>query len=268
MSLPAVELPLKIKYYPPPSAEFIPEAIYWRDYYEQSDIDTVYEWNNGYLEEKTVSDYENCTIYNWFMKLLLLFLNTRPIAAVTSLDMGFRLALPNKITVRKPDLGVVLNNNLIPLHADDRSYRGIFDLCVEVLSDSDRKQKERDTATKKSEYAAAGVREYFILHNSGEKAFYRLNAKGVYLPIQPTPDQVICSSVLPGFQFRITDLFNQPVEEEMIEDPNTAISSCLPGEKIECYGGKLNNARRPKLPFAVKRKWRVKRPRRHAKKPK
>ncbi|CAK0778576.1 Uma2 family endonuclease [Gammaproteobacteria bacterium] len=222
MSLPAIQLPsveshVGVEDYFQHPARLISESTYWRDYYEQSD--TVYEWNNGLLEEKPVSDYETCIIYNWFMKLLLLFLQSQPIAAVTTLDMGFRLDLPNKVTVRKPDLGVVRNDNPIPLLVKDKSYHGTFDLCVEALSDSDKKQKERDTVTKKSEYAAAGVSEYFILHNTKERAFYRLNANGFYVPIRPTKDNLIQSMVLPGFQFRIEDLLNQPIEEEMIEDP-------------------------------------------------
>ncbi|CAK0764760.1 Uma2 domain-containing protein [Gammaproteobacteria bacterium] len=231
MSMPAIknppiESPAEPENYFQRPVGIISESTYWRDYYNQSD--TVYEWNNGRLEEKTVSDYETCMIYNWFMKLLLLFLETKPIAAVTSLDMGFRLDLPNKVTVRRPDLGIVRNDNPIPLLADDRSYQGTFDLCVEALSDSDRKQKERDTITKKSEYAAAGVSEYFILHHTQGQAFYRLSANGFYVPIRPTKDNIIQSMVLPGFQFRIEDLLNRPIEEEMIEDP-TYQGFLLPG---------------------------------------
>ncbi|CAK0751230.1 hypothetical protein CCP3SC15_1750008 [Gammaproteobacteria bacterium] len=99
------------------------------------------------------------------------------------------------------------------------SYRGIFDLCVEALSNSNKKQRERDTVTKKAEYAAVGVSEYFILHDSEEQAFYRLDTSGVYVPIHPSKDAVICSTVLPGFQFRIEDLLARPSEEEMLEDP-------------------------------------------------
>lgn len=195
---------------------FIPESVYWRDYYGQSD--TVYEWSDGCLEEKPVSDYETCQIYNWFMKLLALFLETRPVAAAASLDMGFRLALPDKVAVRRPDLGVVLHSNTVPLAAKDMSYRGVFDLCVEALSDSDKIQKERDTVVKKAEYAAAGVKEYFILHDSDERAFYTLH-DGVYVPLPPGDAGMIQSRVLPGFQFRVEDLLLRPASEEMMEDP-------------------------------------------------
>ncbi len=43
----------------------ISEADYWENYYENSDI--IYEWNNGYLEEKPVSDKSTILMYQWFL---------------------------------------------------------------------------------------------------------------------------------------------------------------------------------------------------------
>lgn len=212
MSMPALQPATK----PLQTDKTVQEAVYWRDYYELSD--TVYEWNNGYLEEKPVSDQQTYLLYRWFVKLLELYLQTRPLADFTGLEMGFRLKLPDQITIRKPDLGVVLQTNPIPLKLKDRSYHGIFDLCVEALSDSDKQEIERDTVVKKAEYAAIGVQEYFILHEGEERAFYRLNARGVYVPILPQGG-IIHSEVLPGFRFRIADLSVRPDEEAMLNDP-------------------------------------------------
>ncbi len=41
--------------YSPPRRR-VTEAEYWEKYYEYADDDIVYEWHNGYLEEKPVSD--------------------------------------------------------------------------------------------------------------------------------------------------------------------------------------------------------------------
>ncbi|CAK0751217.1 hypothetical protein CCP3SC15_1750007 [Gammaproteobacteria bacterium] len=49
-----------------------------------------------------MSDHGTGLIYNWFVKLLFLFLDTWPIASFNNLNMGFHLALSNKVTVRKP----------------------------------------------------------------------------------------------------------------------------------------------------------------------
>jgi Uma2 family endonuclease len=209
----------------------VSEELYWAEYYDRGDYS--YEWNNGRLEEKPVSDHAQFQLYLWFLALLKDYLHVQPIARMIGLEVGFRMALPRKTTIRKPDLGVVLNSNPVPLGDKDRSYQGIFDLCIESLSDSSKREVERDTVVKKKEYAAAGVTEYFIIDETGsETAFYRLN-RGVYIPIPPEHD-IIRSAVLPGFQFRVADLYRLPQPPEMIQDSvyQDFVSPFLRAERI------------------------------------
>ena len=195
----------------------VTEEEYWRDYYLESDIH--YEWNNGRLEEKPVSDYGTFLVYAWFTELLRHFLRARPGARMVALEMGFRLALPTGTVIRKPDLGVVRDGNPVPLQPLDASYRGVFDLCIEALSDKDRRGIARDAVTKRAEYEAGGVSEYYILHReSARQVFYARTAAGVYVPIVPAAG-VIGSRVLPGFRFRLGDLLTQPSPEAMRHDP-------------------------------------------------
>jgi Uma2 family endonuclease len=196
----------------------ISEAEYWEKYYNGPNV--VYEWNNGYLEEKAVSDVLTISMYKWFFELLEHYLRTNPIAQSVLLEMGFRFTLSGKSEVRRPDLGVVLNDNPIPLLPHDKSYHGIYDMCIEALSDSTTEIMERDTITKKIEYAQAGVKEYYILDSHAERTqFFRLNkARGVYTPIKRLKGGIIKSKVLPGFQFRFEDLFSKPSPDEMIND--------------------------------------------------
>jgi Uma2 family endonuclease len=202
-----------------PKPQRVTEAEYWENYYDNPD-DVIYEWNNGLLEEKPVSDYENVLMYLWFFELLRHFLKTHPIAKITALELGFRLNLPHQSDIRRPDLGVVLNDNPVPLRLSDRTYQGICDMCIEALSDSKPAEIKRDTVTKFGEYESAGVKEYYILYSKGEQMdFYRLNRWGVYVPIKRVQDDLIQSTVLPGFQFRVSDLFNQPSEKQMAFDP-------------------------------------------------
>lgn len=79
---------------------------------------------------------------------------------------------------------------------------------------------ERDTVIKKGEYAKAGVKEYYILDAQRERTqFFRLNkTRSAYKAIKPQKGGIIKSKVLPGFQFRIEDLFNKPSIEEMVDD--------------------------------------------------
>jgi hypothetical protein len=194
------------------------ETEYWEKYYHAPDV--TYEWHNGYLEEKAVSKFLTYSMYKWFFKLIEHYLTTHPIAETTGLEMGFRLTLFGSTEIRRPDLGIVLNSNSVPLLPDDSSYKGTFDLCVEAISESTKKDIERDTVSKKSEYAEGGVKEYYILDGFDRyMEFFRLNDNGVYVPIEPTAEGIIKSEELPGFQFRREDLFTKPSPDEMIEDP-------------------------------------------------
>ncbi len=204
----------------------VSEVAYWHAYYLQSDIH--YEWNDGRLEEKPVSDFETYLVYHWLTRLLDHFLKTQPIAKLVGLEMGFRLALPTGTVIRKPDLAVVLNDNPAPVLPLDCSYHGVYDLCIEALSDKKRAGIARDTVQKKAEYEAGGVPEYYILHRAPEhQAFYTRNAEGLYVPIA-AEDGVIRSQVLPGFQFRTADLSDLPTDDVLRDDPVYA-DFVLPG---------------------------------------
>jgi hypothetical protein len=204
----------------------VSEDEYWRDYYFESDI--RYEWNNGRLEEKPVSDFETYFVFAWLRRLLEHFLDTHPIATLAELDMGFRLSLPTGTVIRRPDLAAVRNDNPQPARPADASYHGVYDLCVEALSDKDHRGIERDAVVKKAEYAAGGVPEYYIVHHEPRyQAFYTRSDAGLYAPIEPE-DGVIQSRVLPGFRFRQSDLLDRPALDILRDDPVYA-DFVLPG---------------------------------------
>ncbi|EDN69964.1 conserved hypothetical protein [Beggiatoa sp. PS] len=201
----------------PPTKLKITQAEYWDEYYNAPDV--TYEWNNGELEEKGVSDVVTVLTYKWFWELLEHYLRIHPIAESVLLFMGFNLTLPQKTAIYRPDLGVVLNSNPVPLKPEDRNYKGTYDLCVEAISDSKPKDIKRDTIDKKADYAKGGVKEYYILDGHDRYTeFYRLNQSGIYVPIQRLPGEIIQSTVLPGFQFRAADLFTKPSLDKMIDD--------------------------------------------------
>ncbi len=198
----------------------VSEDEYWEKYYEVSDYH--YEWNNGVLEEKPVSDYATFQIYKWLFLLVDAYLRTHPVGRLVALETAFRMSFAGdeKATIRKPDFFVVLNDNPTSYGDKENSFKGIADLCVEAVSDTSRKNRERDTKTKRGEYEIAGVREYYMLDDSGKSmAFLRRNAAGVFAPITPEDGDVIRSAVLPGLQFRLADLYRQPSAVEMSEDP-------------------------------------------------
>ncbi len=199
----------------------VSEGEYWEKYYNCiGDNGCGFEWNNGVLEEKTMGDHLSYVMADWFHSLLKEYLRARPVAKIFGTDLGFRLVLPQVTVIRRPDMSLVLNTNPVRFGLLDRSYSGVFDMCFEFISDSKQEHADRDTVEKRSEYAAGGVKEYFILDRFGtETAFYRLNSRGGYSPIPPTSEGVIRSGVLPGFQFREDDLYTCPSLEELAEDP-------------------------------------------------
>ncbi len=197
---------------------WISEEVYWKDYYVHPDCQ--YEWNNGALEEKPMPDFLSIALYQWFFRLLQEYLTEFPIGKLMGLEMGFRLNLKDKVSIRKPDLAVILNSNPVEAKPLDRSFHGICDLCIEFLSDSTLTELERDTVLKKEEYAKAGVSEYYILDRLGKHTvFYRLNDHGVYERLDRQEKGVIQSAVLKKFAFRLQDLEAQAPFETLIDDP-------------------------------------------------
>jgi Uma2 family endonuclease len=195
---------------------FVSKELYWTEYYEHPYFN--YEWNNGCLEEKPMASAVEFAMYLWFVKILQQYLEHHQVAIPVGLETAFEVVLPNKTTIRKPDFGLVLHSNPVPMRDKDRRYYGIFDICIEAVSASNRNAIERDTVDKVSEYELAGVQEYYILDERGIETTFLHNVNGVYQLIQPVND-VIQSTVLPGFQFRLDDLYTRPSLIELAHDP-------------------------------------------------
>lgn len=199
----------------------VSEEEYWDNYYEHPYFN--YEWDNGVLKEKPVSDFQGIQLYRWFLRLLTEYTESHQNGEIILLEMGFRLSLPHKVTIRKPDLAYALHENT-PIALEDRSYHGTFDLCVESLSDSKPSEIHRDTIQKKAEYEGVGVKEYYILDANKKRkggnysAFYRLNSQGIYEEISPQ-NGVIFSEVLPNFAFRLDHLGFRPKPKQLLKDP-------------------------------------------------
>ena len=202
---------------------------YWEKWYENPypDLDVSFEWNNGILEAKPPSNAPQIRLYNWFLFLLHRYLETFDHASLINLETGFMLKINDesdpkgeRIQVRKPDIGVILNTNPVSWGAlDQRHFDGVCDMVVESVSDSTMVEVLRDTEVKKSDYALGGVKEYYILDPEGEHMrFYALTSEGTYKEIPPDANGVIRSNVLTGLQFRLDDLHRMPGLVELALD--------------------------------------------------
>ena len=194
---------------------------YWEKWYENPypDLDVSYEWNNGILEAKPLPNAPQIDLYNWFLALLRCNLETFDHASLINLETGFILKIEDesdpsgeRVQVRKPDIGVILNSNPVSWGAlDQRHFAGVCDMVVEAVSDSTLVEVLRDTEEKKRDYALGGVKEYYILDPEGERMrFYALAPDGEYEEIPPDANGVIRSNVLSGLQFRQDDLHRRP----------------------------------------------------------
>ena len=100
------------------SGKYISEDDYFAYYYGFGDIN--YEWNNGILEAKPMSDPTKARMYAWLFRLLIQYLEIHPIAKYIMLEIGFRIdiqarTLPDvgKRAIRKP-LYIGFTNQLCP----------------------------------------------------------------------------------------------------------------------------------------------------------
>lgn len=204
---------------------FVSEEEYWALWYENGDVS--YEWNDGYLEAKPLSNQLQFRLYKWFLILLEHYLLVYQTGQMMGLETGFVMRVPSlhlpgqlKRTIRKPDIAVIRHDNAVQWGEIERSYRGICDLCIESLSDSTKGEVARDTKTKKTEYEFAGVQEYYILDPAGvHMHFYQRTPANTYVEILPDAIGIIRSLILPGFQFRISDLYRLPTLEMLALDP-------------------------------------------------
>jgi Uma2 family endonuclease len=195
----------------------VDEATFWADYYEDPDI--RYEWNDGKLEEKPMAVISSILCTDWFISLIKEYLSANNYKHIILADVGFKLNLPNKTVIRRPDHAILLGRKALRCDIHAASYDGIYDICIETLSRSKQEYIDRDTKVKKNEYSQGKVKEYYIIDDKKQQTkFYRLNKKGGYRIIKPH-NGIIRSTVLPGFQFREIDIYEQPDILSLISDP-------------------------------------------------
>jgi Uma2 family endonuclease len=85
---------------------------------------------------------------------------------------------------------------------------GPVDLAVEIVSPE---SVERDTVTKPAEYAAGGVREYWLIDPSERTVvFYQLD-DGRYRLGEIDADGIYRSAAIPGFWLRVRWLWARPL---------------------------------------------------------
>jgi Uma2 family endonuclease len=105
-------------------------------------------------------------------------------------------------TVLQPDICVICDKNKL----DARGCIGAPDLVVEVLSPGNSKM---ELLNKYRVYEEFGVKEYWVVSQSDQNILiYTLNGEGKFQPSKIfTLSEKITSSVLPGFELALDDVF-------------------------------------------------------------
>ena len=111
----------------------------------------------------------------------------------------FQLIIPGLRSGRNPDLGVVLRGT----PRDGRGRRQPA-LVAEVVS---RDSIERDYVTKREEYLAFGLREYWIVDPLERKVTVLTRDGDTWSEAVYRGEQVIVSLVLPGFATTVAELW-------------------------------------------------------------
>jgi len=109
----------------------------------------------------------------------------------------------NVFTVLQPDICVVCDRSKL----DDRGCIGAPDLVVEILSPGNTKV---ELLHKYQVYQEFGVKEYWVVSQSDQSILiYTLNELGKYQPSKIfTLSEKVTSSVLPGFELALDDIFS------------------------------------------------------------
>ena len=163
------------------------------------DTNHLVEFSHGHLEVLPMPSQSHQLITMLLYRLLSRFVDAKRLGMVLAAPMRVQL-WPGKI--REPDVLFMLAE-----HAAQRGeqfWQGA-DLVMEVVSPDDRR---RDLATKRREYAQAGIPEYWIvdpqqleitvLSLAGDK----YNVHGVFVPGERTN-----SVLLAGFSVDVEDVF-------------------------------------------------------------
>jgi Uma2 family endonuclease len=159
------------------------------------------EYQNGSLQVLPMPTALHQALAFVFANLLVAWSKFDPLSRTKLAP--FRVAL-NDHEYREPDVCFMLGRNAA--RRSDLFWRGA-DLVVEIISPSNR---SHDTETKRAEYAAAGVLEYWLIDPDEKRVSVLALRGGVYGAIGEFGFGAVAKSeLLGGFAVDVADLFAQ-----------------------------------------------------------
>ncbi|MFN8373227.1 MAG: Uma2 family endonuclease [Anaerolineae bacterium] len=142
-------------------------------------------------------------IFKFLIALLEFYLGLKPIGEL--IVASFTMYVGDDKPAREPDLMIVMNENAGRIK--QTFLDGAADIAIEIVSPE---SELRDYKTKMREYAAVGVREYWIVDPQEKQAFINaLNAQGEYDQLPLNSEGKLISGLLPGFALDPTLLWGE-----------------------------------------------------------
>ena len=179
--------------------------------FEEADFEEGYRYElaKGVLEVTLVPGEPHGLIVHMLYKLFTRYEDAHPgMIHRFGGASEFRLCLPAMVSGRNPDLAVALRN----MPPDDSGMRPPS-LAIEVVTDGDE-ARTRDYVTKREEYLAYGLREYWIVDRFEKKVTVLHRRGDTWAEHVFVEGQTATGLVLPGFAVAVDDLWIMPADDE------------------------------------------------------
>ncbi len=159
------------------------------------------EYSRGKIEVLAMPTTAHQRILAFLFALLHDFVRPRGLGEALFAALRVQVA---EDTFREPDIVFVHRDNREYIH--NRYWTGA-DLVMEIVSD-DEKSRERDLVTKRQDYAAARIREYWIIDPAKERITVLSLEGEAYVPIgEYSPGELAHSRLLEGFVVDVAATF-------------------------------------------------------------
>ncbi len=188
------------------------------DEFEEADFEEGYRYElaRGVLEVSEMPSELHAVIV-WFLLRLIADYDRAHPRVIHRAGGGseYRFRLPVMQSGRHPDVAVTLRNT-------PRDWRGFrrASMAFEVVSKG-AEARERDYVTKRAEYLAYGLLEYWIVDPWEKMVTVLVRDGDAWREQVYRDDQLAEGLVLPGFALRVSDLWSDDRRGEAIPTPRT-----------------------------------------------
>ncbi|AFY74907.1 hypothetical protein Syn7502_02996 [Synechococcus sp. PCC 7502] len=184
-----------------------PKYLTLEEFYAYDDgTDTRYELVDGELVAMPPESYENCS---FAIKILIQLARFVPAIQLAHKDIMLEVS-GWRATVRIPDL-MILGDECVKALRGKSQGTIRHDMpaplvAIEVVSPG-KENSDRDYRYKRSEYAARGILEYWIVDPELKKVTLLTLVDGFYEELILTGEDRITSAVVPDLEIKLTDIF-------------------------------------------------------------